>query len=167
MRFVAPIVAILLSLTACFSKPPLHPHSCSISMSWRADPAFRQWELDAIRKSLDIWTEGTQGRACFFEGGDTIHFYRVWKQEELCPFDSGCMAHVGLHTAGKIWLVMGEIPTERYAVAVAVHEIGHALRVPHQETGCMQRIVPEMCVVDGKLPKSDFAAFCAVHRCTP
>lgn len=108
MRYVAPIIATPLPLSACLSKPPTQPFACSVGVSWSADPDFKPNEKRTIEAGLQIWSSGTDGRVCFYEGGDQVRFFRVERQAELCPFDS---------------------------------------------------------VADGKLPKSDYAAFCALHGC--
>lgn len=165
MKQVAPLLAFLLALSSCLSRPPISKQSCKLTMSWTADQTFHPDERRAIETAMDIWTAGTEGRACFYEGGQDIRFIRVQQQRDLCPFDPGCMNHVGLHTAGRIWLVVGEMLSERYMVATTVHEIGHAMSLSHQESGCMTRVINEGCIGAGRLSPADLRTFCEKWGC--
>lgn len=162
------LLAWLLITLACVAAP-LQPRTtfdgarcpvatCARAVDYRLDPAFSTSEVEIVRTAMAVWVEGTGGRVCFRETGVGLFFVRLARREELRPFDDHWSKHTGLYRLSVVWLVWQHSIS---MLEIVVHEIGHALDLPHHEDPRSIMHPKDGALVAGKLHALDREAYCA------
>jgi hypothetical protein len=157
---LAPLLVLVLALALPACGGALEPV--------RVDPAFTATEAEAVLAAVDAWCTATDGGVC---PGATI----ARRDGSAISLRPGVLAgrESGREQLGQIMVDVAQLADEHaddaLALAnaikvVAMHEIGHALGLPHASEGLMQRDVTDLpACVDGRTLR----AVCLEYDCGP
>jgi hypothetical protein len=157
---------------AAVRDPAECPGECEHVIRYSLDPRFDEDERRLVVDAMRIWEQGTEGRACFEEGGQELVIEKLDRSDQLQPWDPDWPRHVALTKGGRIWIVAPRVGDPGEFRALLVHELGHHLGIGHIENATMTYMhstindTPMELRRHPRLPERDARAFCAVHRCT-
>ena len=130
----------------------------------------------AIDKAAASWTEATGRRHCFVRVADgqetepgVLHFKARSTTQEMCDeAHSACDNHVviGCWSAEKNTVFLLSYVADR-RWALAAHEIGHVLRLGHEEkeSTVMRAMLPNIPETVASIPEHDRREYCRLWSC--